>query len=210
MGGTTEPEKEINTKLLESCNELYGDTKDILTQTQHDTCVAAMGNGSDIVEQKLLTETNIFGSPRAAKEAKYNEFLRNIKTVMDETLDKWEEAKIDKNTYAIESYKIILYQLEILIENVIDWIQNLSVERHKNTEDLHYKQLVQYYNKIDNNRKELDKISKQFNTLEQKSAHQDITKNNKSDSYMAQRNIMISLIIFLIICFVIIFLLYFI
>ena len=105
---------------------------------------------------------------------------------------------------------IILDQLEILIENVIDWIQNLSVERHKNTEDLHYKQLVQYYNKIDNNRKELDKISKQFNTLEQKSAHQDISKNNKSDSYMAQRNIMISLIIFLIICFVIIFLLYFI
>ena len=209
MGGTTEPEKEINTKLLESCDELYN-TNDILTQTQHKTCVKAMGNGSDTQKQQLLTEKNIFGSTRAAKDAKYNEFLTNIKTVMYETLDKWEEAKRANTTADIDSYKIILDQLEILIENVIDWIQNLSVERHKNTEDLHYKQLVQYYNKIDNNRKELDKISKQFNTLEQKSAHQDISKNNKSDSYMAQRNIMISLIIFLIICFVIIFLLYFI
>ena len=209
MGGTTEPEKEINTKLLESCNELYN-TNDILTQTQYDTCVKAMGNGSDTQKQQLLTEKNIFGSPRAEKEAKYNEFLRKIKTVMDETLEKWEEAKIANTTANIDEYEIILDQLERLIEDVIDWIQNLSVERHKNTEDLHYKQLVQYYNKIDNNRKELDKISKQFNTLEQKSAHQDISKNNKSDSYMAQRNIMISLIIFLIICFVIIFLLYFI
>ena len=202
MGGETE--SEINTKLRDSCYTLYGEGN--ITETQYKTCVKAMGNGSDTQKQQLLTETNIFGSPRAAKEAKYNEFLTNIKTVMDETLDKWEAAAAaDK-----DSYKIILDQLEILIENVIDWIQNLSVERHKNTEDLHYKQLVQYYNKIDNNRKELDKISKQFNTLEQKSAHQDISKNNKSDSYMAQRNIMISLIIFLIICFVIIFLLYFI
>ena len=198
----------VATKLRDSCYTLYGDGN--ITQTQHDTCVKAMDEGRDIVEQKLLTEKNIFDSTRAAKEAKYNEFLRNIKTVMDETLDKWEKANIAKTQADIDSYKIILDQLEILIENVIDWIQNLSVERHKNTEDLHYKQLVQYYNKIDNNRKELDKISKQFNTLEQKSAHQDISKNNKSDSYMAQRNIMISLIIFLIICFVIIFLLYFI
>ena len=202
MGGETE--SEINTKLRDSCYTLYEEGN--ITETQYKTCVKAMGNGSDTQKQQLLTETNIFGSPRAAKEAKYNEFLTNIKTVMDETLDKWEAAAAaDK-----DSYIIILDQLEILIENVIDWIQNLSVERHKNTEDLHYKQLVQYYNKIDNNRKELDKISKQFNTLEQKSAHQDISKNNKSDSYMAQRNIMISLIIFLIICFVIIFLLYFI
>jgi CHASE3 domain sensor protein len=200
----------VATKLRDSCDTLYRDGN--ITQTQYDTCVAAMDEGSDIVEQQLLTETNIFGSPRAEKEAKYNEFLTNIKTVMDETLKKWKEAK-EAGTAAEadkESYEKILDQLEILIENVIDWIQNLSVERHQNTEDLHYKQLVQYYNKIDNNRKELDKISKQFNTLEQKSTHQDITKNNKSDSYMAQRNIMISLIIFLIICFVIIFLLYFI
>jgi hypothetical protein len=188
MGGAND----IDSTLLTSCNDLL--KKGIITSKQHDTCEVAMSSGSDILKQQELTETNIFGSSRADTENKYDAFLKNYKTEMDKATD--DEKSLE--------------DLNKRMEYDINWIQNVSVEQHTNTEDLHYKQLVQHYNKIDNNRTELDEIQKQFNTLEQKSTHQDITKNDKYDSYMAQRNIMISLIIFLIICVVIIFLLYFI
>ena len=195
-------DNDLETRLLDSCNSLYEDNT--ITRAQYKKCKQAMDDGSYTLDQERLTETNIFGTPRDIKESKFKAFLENIKIVMDTTITNMDDNK-DK-----EDNKTILDQLIILMENVIEWIQTLSIENHKNTEDAHYNQLVGYYTKIDNNRKELDKIQKQFNTLEQKSNHQDITKNDKSDSYMTQRNIMISLIIFLIICVVIIFLLYFI
>ena len=203
-------DNDLETRLLDSCNSLYEDNT--ITRAQYKKCKQAMDDGSYTLDQERLTETNIFGTPRDIKESKFKAFLENIKIVMDETLEKWkkEKEKVSQDAQKVADYEKILNKLIILMENVIEWIQTLSIENHKNTEDAHYNQLVGYYTKIDNNRKELDKIQKQFNTLEQKSNHQDITKNDKSDSYMTQRNIMISLIIFLIICVVIIFLLYFI
>jgi uncharacterized protein YukE len=199
-------------KLLDSCQELYNNTT--ITRKQYIKCKNTMDDGKYTLNQERLTETNIFGSPRDIKESKLEAFLANIEIVKDKTLDKYKEKAAAADAGAAEAalkpYTDITTNLEKLMTAVIDWIQGLSVEQHKNTEDSHYKQLVEYYTKIDNNRKELDKIQKQFNTLEQKSTHQDITKNDKSSGYMTQRNIMISLIIFLIICVVIIFLLYFI
>tara|TARA_B110001469_G_C9625699_1_gene312334 strand:+ start:592 stop:1197 length:606 start_codon:yes stop_codon:yes gene_type:complete len=197
-------------KLLDSCQELYNNTT--ITRKQYIKCKNTMDDGKYTLNQERLTETNIFGSPRDIKESKLEAFLANIKIVKDKTLEKYKEKAADAgaDAAALKPYTDITTNLKELMTAVIDWIQELSVEQHKNTEDSHYKQLVEYYTKIDNNRKELDKIQKQFNTLEQKSTHQDITKNDKSSGYMTQRNIMISLIIFLIICVVIIFLLYFI
>lgn len=202
-------EDKVAQKLLGSCQELYNNTT--ITRKQYIKCKNTMDDGKYTLNQERLTETNIFGSPRDIKESKLEAFLANIEIVKDKTLDKYKEKAAEgAATATLTPYTDITTNLEKLMTAVIDWIQGLSVEQHKNTEDSHYKQLVEYYTKIDNNRKELDKIQKQFNTLEQKSTHQDITKNDKSSGYMTQRNIMISLIIFLIICVVIIFLLYFI
>ena len=204
-------EDKVAQKLLGSCQELYNNTT--ITRKQYIKCKNTMNDGKYTLNQERLTETNIFGSPRDIKESKLEAFLANIKIVKDKTLKKYKEEAAKAAgaaEAALKQYKDIIENLDKLMTAVIDWIQGLSVEQHKNTEDSHYKQLVEFYTKIDNNRKELDKIQKQFNTLEQKSTHQDITKNDKSSGYMTQRNIMISLIIFLIICVVIIFLLYFI
>ena len=62
-------------------------------------------------------------------------------------------------TYQTEydKYNVILEQLVILMSTVIDKIQKLSVKKYTGKESSNYKQLVYYYSKIDNNRKEIDK-----------------------------------------------------
>ena len=96
------------------------------------------------------------------------------------------------------------------MNRAIDWVQKLSVERHQTVDQKHYDQLLYYFNKADSNRKELEKIRKQFTTLEQKSENHKTTRERSRTSYISQRNITISLAIFVVICGIIIFLLYFI
>ena len=85
------------------------------------------------------------------------------------------------------------------MNNVILWIQTKSLDRNRKNEDIHYNRLIHYYNKIDNNRKELNNIDDQYKTLNKIN----INKNDKHDMnynyYKIQNNITISLFIFIII-----------
>ena len=139
--------------------------------------------------------------------------LNKLDTNFTTSLRAQKAAKTDleaKYQPEYDKYNIILEQLVILMSTVIDKIQKLSVKKYTGKESSNYKQLVYYYNKIDNNRQQIDKIKKQYITLEQKSKHEEHWKEQAKKKYKSQLNIMISLIVFLIICIVIIFLLYFI
>ena len=129
---------------------------------------------------------------------------------MDESFNNYQFAKKNGDEEEMEKYEAIIIQIVILMNNVIDWVQNVSLKRHKQKEGGHYDELLFYYNKIDTNRKELEKINKQILTLKERDIFQGERKMNKTKGYKKARNIFISLIIFIIIALVIIFLIYFI
>jgi hypothetical protein len=194
----------IADKLLNSCEELY--RKGILSKNQYTNCLTSI-SGSDTRKQIRITEENIFSSSRDEKEGKYDEFIMSLQKIIDEGFENYNKATTEEEKL---KYEEVITQIIILMNNIINWIQNVSLKRHQNKEGSQYEKLLFYYNKIDNNRKELEKINKQIITLEQR----DITENDKSQlkksSWITQRNIMISLIVFIIITIVIIFLIYFI
>ena len=200
-------DKTIGDHLLKSCQDLYN--KGIIERNQYKQCIDAM-DGGEYFKKIQISEKNIFSSSREDKEKKYDDFINSIKVVVDEIFKKLEDPTL-KDVTEKANINRALIQISILIKNVVSWIQNISIKRHGDTtEKRHYDQLLYYYNKIDNHRKELAKIKDQFQTLEKKAEHQEIRKGDERSTYIIHLNIMISLIVLVIICLVIIFLLYFI
>lgn len=112
-----------------------------------------------------------------------------------------------KNTEDVTAKRVVL---NAYMNRAIDWVQRLSKERHESVESSQYDQFVHYFDKVEQNRKELEKIRKQYQSLEEKSSHQTSKKSRNTNKYTIQRNILISLVVFIVICLIIIFLLYFI
>ena len=191
-------------KLLSSCEKLY--RKGILSKAQYYTCVQSIA-GSDARRQIKVTEENIFSSSRGEKEQKYDEFIKSVKTVLDESFDKYQNASSPEDK---QKYEEILIQISMLMHNIIDWIQKVSLERYSVKESSDYDQLVFYYSKIENNRNEIEKVKKQITTLEQRDLSQDEKKELRKRDYKSSKNVTMALIVFNIITIVIIFLFYFI
>ena len=71
---------------------------------------------------------------------------------------------------------------------IIDIIENVtkkSLAKYKSKEKLQYKQLLEFYNKIDKNRKEINELNKKYGTLDkmkeiQKSKLSGIKNSNSS------------------------------
>ena len=158
-------------KLLKSCEDLF--RKNILSKNQYHSCIQSIA-GSNTSRQIKVTEDNLFSSSRSEKEGKYNSFIQSVQSVIDESLKKYQAAA----TPAEETeYENILVQITILMNNVIDWIQKVSLNRYSVKESSDYEQLIFYYNKIDNNRKDIDKVKKQITTLEERDLTQDEKRN---------------------------------
>lgn len=191
-------------KLLSSCESLF--RKNVLSKAQYHSCIQSIA-GSDTRRQIKVTEDKLFSSSRSQKQGKYNEFLKSVEDVLNETFKKHEAAtsKADK-----EKYEAVLVQLTILMNNIIDWIQGVSLKRYSVKESSDYESLLFYYNKIDTNRKEINKVEKQITTLKERDLTQDEKKELRKRDYKSSRNVTIALIVFNIITIVIIFLFYFI
>ena len=82
------------------------------------------------------------------------------------------------------------------MNNIIDWIQRVSLDRYKHKEESDYEQLLFYYNKIDINRIEMDDVKKHIVTLEQRELSQEEKKEIREGNYNSSKNVMISLIVF--------------
>ena len=191
-------------KLLSSCESLF--RKNVLSKAQYHSCIQSIA-GSDTRRQIKVTEDKLFSSSRSQKQGKYNEFLKSVEDVLNETFKKHAAAtsRADK-----EKYEAVLVQLTILMNNIIDWIQGVSLKRYSVKESSDYESLLFYYNKIDTNRKEINKVEKQITTLKERDLTQDEKKELRKRDYKSSRNVTIALIVFNIITIVIIFLFYFI
>ena len=191
-------------KLLSSCERLF--RKNVLSKAQYHSCIQSIA-GSDTRRQIKVTEDKLFSSSRSQKQGKYNEFLKSVEDVLNETFKKHAAAtsRADK-----EKYEAVLVQLTILMNNIIDWIQGVSLKRYSVKESSDYESLLFYYNKIDTNRKEINKVEKQITTLKERDLTQDEKKELRKRDYKSSRNVTIALIVFNIITIVIIFLFYFI
>ena len=200
----------IGDKLLDSCKDLL--QMGVLSKNQYAKCVENIA-GSDTRRQIKLTEKNIFSNSRDEKENKYNEFILSVKRVIDEAFQKYEDAKKisgPERETEIKKYEAIIIQVIILINNVIDWVQNVSLKRHQSKESGNYEEMLFYYNKIDSNRKEIEKINKQMVTLKERDVFQEDRMTKEERKLTEAKNIFISLVVFIIIAGVIIFLIYFI
>ena len=191
-------------KLLNSCEELY--RQNILSKGQYHSCIQSIA-GTDARRQIKVTEENLFSSSRLDKSTKYDEFIKSVKSVIDESFQKYSASTNDDDK---QKYEEILLQISILMNNIIDWIQKVSLNRYMVKESSDYDQLVYYYSKIENNRKEIDEVKKQIITLEQRDLTQDEKKELRKKDYKSSKNITIALVVFNIITIVIIFLFYFI
>ena len=191
-------------KLLSSCESLF--RKSILTKAQYHSCIQSIA-GSDTRKQIKVTEDNIFSSSRSQKEGKYNDFLKSVEDVLNETFKKYEAATSDAEK---KNYEEVLVQLSILMNNIIEWIQDVSLKRYRVKESSDYESLLFYYNKIETNRKEIDTVEKQMLTLKERDLTQNEKKELRKRDYKSSRNVTIALVVFNIITIVIIFLFYFI
>jgi hypothetical protein len=197
----------IGDKLLDSCKDLL--TMGVLSKAQYAKCVENIA-GSDTRRKIKLTEKNIFSDARDDKEGKYNEFILSINRVIEETFKKYEDAKKANDEIEMRRFEAVIIQVVVLMNNVIDWVQNVSLKRHESKESGHYEELLFNYNKIDTNRKEIEKINKQMITLKERDVFQGEKRSSKQNNLKEAKNIFISLIVFIIIASVIIFLIYFI
>ena len=89
---------------------------------------------------------------------------------------------------------------------------NLEKEKNKDSIKLAWSELQARIRKIKlgGGKTRLEKIRKQYQSLEEKSSQQTSKKSRNTNKYTIQRNILISLVVFIVICLIIIFLLYFI
>lgn len=201
--------RNIGDSLIESCEELMN--KRVISKDQYRLCVQGIGS-SGLRESMAKTEDEIMSSSRINKENKYNEFINSLNDLMKKTFEKKEQENTSDNpdNNIIRECEEILNQIELLSNRVIIWIQDLSLKRFENKEDGNYQNLIYLYNKIDTNRKEMIEIEKQIKTLEQKDISQEDKLFRETEKFKSQRNILISLVIFIIITIAIIFLIYFI
>ena len=192
-------------KLLSSCESLF--RQNILSKAQYHSCIQNIA-GSDTRRQIKVTEENLFSSSRSKKEGKYNEFIKSVEDVMNETFKKYEMSTTTDSEK--REYERVLVQLTVLMNNIIDWIQDVSLKRYSVKESSDYESLLFYYNKIDTNRKEIDTVEKQILTLKERDLTQNEKKELRKRDYKSSRNVTIALVVFNIITIVIIFLFYFI
>lgn len=195
----------IANKLLSSCEKLF--SQGIINQPQYDNCVKSIA-GTDLGSQIKITEDNVFSTSRLDKQARYREFIDNLEEIINKSFEQYNSIT-DSSPNKVK-YENIIIQIGILINEAIDWVQTTSEKRFKGKEQSNYEQVLYYYNQIDNNRKKIIEIEKQFKTLEERSLIQDDKFTIEDREYKSEKNITVALVIFNLITFVIIFLIYFI
>lgn len=174
---------------------------------QHSTIRLYYDSNVNNVDVKVLThELGYNGSPKQKFNSPIN--CKYIKGDGDPTTLKEGNPKCYIKNTKDDNAKCVV--LNAYMNRAIDWVQRLSKERHESVESSQYEQFVHYFDTVEQNRKELEKIRKQYQSLEEKSSNQISKKSRNTHKYTIQRNILISLVVFIVICLIIIFLLYFI
>ena len=62
-----------------------------MSKAQYQSCIQSIA-GSDTRRQIKITEDKLFSSSRSKKEGKYNEFIKSVEDVLNETFKKYGET----------------------------------------------------------------------------------------------------------------------
>jgi len=199
---------ELSKRLISSCDDLFA--SNIINEEQYIKCKTEIDDNG--YSKKIeITEKQIFNTSRNAREKKYNDFIDTVETLVNNT---FKNIYIEGNIEGLQepySYPIgtnITSELEVpmqvwndyytlltLLNGIItDIIQNVSkksLAKYKAKEKAQYKRLLEYYNKIDTNRKEILELNKKYNTLEKMKDIQDNKLNSIKNNNNTIRAILV-------------------
>ena len=193
---------DISKKLVSSCDDLY--SSNIINEEQYIKCKTEIDD-SGYSKKIRVAENNIFNSNRNAREKKYNDFIETVDTLVENTfkniyneativgqqppynypLGKNIKSELEVPMQVWNDYYTLLTLLNGIITDIIENVSKKSLAKYKTKEKAQYKRLLEYYNKIDTNRKEINEINKKYNTLDKMKDIQDNKLNrvkNKNSS----------------------------
>ena len=143
----------IQETLIKSCQTLH--SQGIINDNQLNLCLSEID--ADKYGKSIEIEEKIMGESRLEKIKKYNKFISELTNLKTKIFDKLKEKEID-NSNKQDYYKILIV-LDKFINELLNYISMKIVSKHERIELSHYNKLINNYGKIDNNRKELNKIN---------------------------------------------------
>ena len=203
---------DISKKLVSSCDDLY--SSNIINEEQYIKCKTEIDDNG--YSKKInITEKKIFNSNRNAIEKKYNDFIDTVETLVNNTFKNiYNEANIvgQQSPYNYPLGKNVKSELEVpmqvwndyytlltllngIITDIIDNVSKKSLAKYKTKEKAQYKRLLEYYNKIDTNRKEINEINKKYGTLDKMKDIQNNKLNNIKNKNSSMYVILIAMYI---------------
>jgi len=196
---------DISKKLVSSCDDLY--SSNIINEEQYIKCKTEIDDNG--YSKKInIAEKKIFNSNRNAIEKKYNDFIDTVETLVNNTfkniyyeaniegqhppynypLGKNVKSELEVPMQVWNDYYTLLTLINGIITDIIENVSKKSLAKYKTKEKAQYKRLLEYYNKIDTNRKEINEINKKYGTLDKMKEIQDNklnkVKNKNSSMYI--------------------------
>ena len=196
---------DISKKLVSSCDDLF--SSNIINEEQYIKCKTEIDDNG-YSKKIAVTEKKIFHSDRNAREKKYNDFIDTVETLINNIFiniyiegkdigvnepynnppSKNLKSELEIPMEVWNEYYTILTLLNGIITDIIENVSKKSNAKYKTKEKAQYKRLLEYYNKIDTNRKEINELNKKYNTLEKMKDIQEgkfnKIKNKNSSTYV--------------------------
>ena len=160
---------EISNSLISSCEDLFA--SNIINEEQYIKCKTEIDD-SGYYDKIKTTEKKIFNKDRNEIEKEYNNFINQVDTLVNnifvninkESGGTTSEYNIPKESW--NDYYDIMTILNAVINEIIENISKKSTKKYKAKEKGQYVKILQFYNSIDSNRKEIDNINKKTNTID--------------------------------------------
>lgn len=199
---------ELSKRLVSSCDDLFA--SNIINEEQYIKCKTEIDDNG--YSKKInIAEKQIFNTSRNAREKKYNDFIETVETLVNNT---FKNIYIEGNIQGLQppynyplgtnitselqvpmqvwnDYYTLLTLLNGIITDIIENVSKKSLSKYQTKEKAQYKRLLEYYNKIDTNRKEILELNKKYNTLEKMKDIQD----NKLNSIKNNNNTISAILI---------------
>ena len=199
---------ELSKRLVSSCDDLFA--SNIINEEQYIKCKTEIDDNG--YSKKInIAEKQIFNTSRNAREKKYNDFIDTVETLVNNT---FKNIYIEGNIQGLQppynyplgtnitselqvpmqvwnDYYTLLTLLNGIITDIIENVSKKSLSKYQTKEKAQYKRLLEYYNKIDTNRKEILELNKKYNTLEKMKDIQD----NKLNSIKNNNNTISAILI---------------
>jgi hypothetical protein len=185
-------EKTISKQLIASCEELY--SNNVLNDEQYVKCKTSIDD-EGYYETLNISENNIFKNSRNARDKKYTDFVNQVESLVTNIFSNINKeaggttSEFEIPTEKWNNYYDILTVLNAVIIDIVENVNKKAVKLYSKKEKNQYNQLLQFYNNIDGNRKEIDKLDKKFDTLDRSKVIRDDkllkARNATSSRYIA-------------------------